>query len=613
MRVLLALLLSTMAAVEAGAQNREPKVIWLTIDTLRAENLHFMGYERETSPWMDKLAGKSVVFKWALSPSHATVVSVPSYMTGKYQSELFYNSFRDTWLPSKFTMLAESFKEAGFRTHWYTTNGNAARAKNHDQGIDEYHQLFPQGQVSANIEEVINFVKSKYSPGVQKEFIYVHLNDVHDPYRPPFPFDTMFGPMYRQATVHEGYALNKDRIRLFSNIPYFSEKHNLNQHDIDFLIGQYDGGIRYVDSKLNELLEAFDFDFKRDMLILSADHGEQFFEHGFLAHGRSMRSQDFRVPLIIYGPNFKPGQYDHAVSLLDLYPTLAELFGLEKPAGLRGTSLVPVLKGQAYEPHKVVAESADWRGRSALVVYGKYWYAINTQANILRPWLDWPYMEMLFDIQADPKCMVNIAAKEFDVANRYNEMLRNLDERFSSFAPNVIRKQGKLQFGPNLFSTDPKNDLSFSRFQNMPGLTKTKGGGVKLDVPAAKIVLTAETDPGFRYHLFEVDFSLESGWLTFEMQRADNAETLWKHEFRKPKSTGAKFRHAFYPKSEKTQLLIYMEKPGKATINPPTLRESNMKIVWPKRLPIHMEKPEKEDKGEVTEADKARLEALGYL
>ena len=597
----------------ADVDTKPGKVIWITIDTLRAENLHFMGYERETSPWMDSLAEKSVVFEWAISPSHSTIMSVPSYMTGKYQSELYHNAFHSTHLPDKFKLLAESFKERGFKTHWYSCNGNAG-GHNQAQGIDEHHMIYPQGVVNATIDEMITIARMNYTQSDKPEFIYFHTNDVHDPYRPPIPYDKMFGPKYKKSVVREGFALDEDRERFFSNIPYLSETSTIDQHDIDFLIGQYDGVIKYTDSKLGEVLDVFNFDYDHDMLIITADHGEQFFEHGFLGHGRSLRSQDFHVPLIIYYAGFKTQRYSKPVSLIDLYPTLAEIFELEAPQGLRGTSLLPVLMGMNPDPHYAVGESADWRGRAAVVVYDKYWYAFNTQAWKLRPWLEWPYMEMLFDLEKDPKCITNLSETLPDVAAQYNKEMCRLHERYLSYNTKAMdRKRIKPEYGPNRFDDVPANKEAWEKLEDVP-LFKIEGDNtLAINYPRPHVAITAPTTPGFKYHLFGVDVDLKSGWLTLEMKRTDTGATLWKHQFRKPGKRSKPFRRAFYPKTTEVRLLVYMEKSGKATIGWPSLRESNIPIVWPKRWPVQIEKPEEVKKETQSDADKARLEALGYL
>lgn len=614
--------LSAFPACSAGVQDdsssqsdsRPSRVIWITIDALRAENLSFMGYNRKTSPWMDEVARGSVVFDRAISPSHGTVLSVPSYMTGLYHSEFLHNAFRDTRLPDKFKMLAEAFKERGFITHWYTTNGNASRAKNHDQGIEHYCQIYPRGEVKARIDEVITVARLNYRPTQEREFIYIHLNDVHDPYRPPIPYDTMFGPGYGKSTVREGVVFDEDRQRFFSNIPYLSETGTIHQQDIDFLVGQYDGCIRYTDAKLPELLDVFNYDATRDLLIITADHGDQFYEHGFLAHGRSLRSQDFHVPLIMSWAGFSARRYSSTVSLLDLYPTLAELFGLSAPEGLRGTSLVPVLKGGNPESHYAVGETADWRGRGVVVVSDKYWYALNTQAMTLRPWLDWPYEELLFDLAKDPKCLNNLASELPVVCARLNKAMGRLHQRYAPFTSERIRRTPQAPvYGENLFDQVSANRERWGRFERTASVSASKEKRLAINMPRLEVSIVAPTDPSFKFHLFEAAIGLESGWLTLEMQRSDTGATLWTHQFRKKRQPASKFRRAFYPKSVETRLVVTMDKPGKATVDWPSLRQSNIDVVWPKRWPIQLEKPQIFDTPVQTEADKARMEALGYL
>ncbi len=607
-RVCVILLLLVLVLPAAAEQPR--KVVWITIDALRAGNLHFMGYEKQTSPWLDKLAGESVVFKRAFSPANITVRSVPAYMTGKFPSELFPNpSEKYDKLPEEFKTLAEAFKEAGYKTHWFTANPNAS-GKGQIQGVEDYRKLFPQSTVKASVDDIIRVLRAGHKPTNAREFFYIHLEDVHDPYRPPIPYDTMFSPLYKRALVREGIALDEDGKRFYSKLPYFSETHDLENIDIDFLIGLYDGAIRYTDSRLQDLLQSVGFDKTKDLLIVTSDHGEQFFEHGFLGHGRSIRSQDFHVPLIVSYAGFAPGDCPDSVSLLDLYPTLAELCGLEAPKGLRGTSLLPTLQGKNQEAHPVICESGGFRGRSVVLINQSNYYALNTQAYKLRPWLTWPYRELLFDLDKDPRCFDNILNEFPDKAKKSNIEMRELNPRFKPYSSDLIsRGNNKAKLGPNLLKTGTE----WPELKDIPQLKTLKSGALTFEQPGAKIVLPATVSAPNELHMLELEFGLESGWLSLELKDTAKQRGIWKYTFRKPKKPGTVFRSMLLPKSKNIQIEIYFEKPGKANIKSISLRACNIETIWPRKWPVQLQASSNPPQHKMSDAERARMETLGYL
>lgn len=606
--------------VAATAAPAKPgKVIWICIDALRAENLHFMGYERETSPYLDELASKSVVFRTALSPSNATIRSVPAYMTGMFPSELFHDPMKDHWLSSKFKMLAEGFKEIGYATYWITTNGNASRYGNQDQGIDHYFEVNSRTMVTATIDEVITTLEAVEQKPASPSFVYVHLNDVHDPYRPPIPFGRMFekGKSYSGKNVREGFLLDDDGQRIFSNLPGNMQTGTITQEDIDFMVDLYDGCIRYVDNRLPRLLEALNYDDAKDMLIVSADHGDQFFEDGFCGHGRTLRSQDFHVPLIVRYSGFPAHWYNEPVSLLDIYPTLVGLCGIEAPQGLRGTSLMPALLGEKDSgvTPGAIGDPVDWAGRGVVLASGNYWYALNTEAFMLRPWVSTPYIEWLFDLSADPKCRTNVATERVGDLMQCNAHMRQLFERMQPFTSEIVQpRDGDDTYGPNLLEEVPENRTAFEHF-GRPLAPVVETNMVSLQVERAKMALIAKTDPNYKMHLFEMAAGLDGAHLKIEFQRADSGLTTWTREFRKPrKITDVPLQLAVSTSAPETRIVVTVIGEGKAKIGWPSFRELVYDTIYPYKWPIQIAPPEAEGPTEgLDAAEQERLKALGYL
>ena len=172
-----------------------PRVIWITIDSLRADHMHYMGYGPETTPYLDDLAKKSVNFRMALSPSSMTFPSVPAYMTGRYPSEFLSRYAPGEALRDRFETLPEAFQRIGYETWWFTTNPNTASWRGFDQGVDHFHYLHPASGANSTIEDLTNFARDQFQPADKRQFIYFHIMDVHLPYLSPYPHD-------RQAGAH---------------------------------------------------------------------------------------------------------------------------------------------------------------------------------------------------------------------------------------------------------------------------------------------------------------------------------------------------------------------------------------------------------------------------
>lgn len=225
------------------------RVLWLTVDSLRADHLGYMGYSRATSPNLDALSCDSVNFRLAVPPSNVTRRSVTAYMTGKYYSQV-HDDPRENGLPEDEFTLAEAFKAAGFHTVACTSNFFLRPEEGQAQGFDQYLTAYSPSSPAGNIDELIRLLQRSYHPGNEREFIYVHTMDVHHPYRPPLPYSAEYAKPYARNIVREGNICNYDGSVVISNLPYYSETHDVQPEDVEFLISQYDGAIRYTDSSL---------------------------------------------------------------------------------------------------------------------------------------------------------------------------------------------------------------------------------------------------------------------------------------------------------------------------------------------------------------------------
>lgn len=586
-------LLSDAAAAQVSAPVApKPRVIVVLLDSLRADHLHYMGYDRETSPWFDKLAQESVVFKKAYATSDGTQRSVPAIMTGRYFSQLFSKPIDSDGLPADATTLADLFQQAGWRTAAWTTNPHLTPDNHFDQGFDSFEALIPQGVVYSRIEHVIRKIRNGYTRSDKPEFLYVHLMDTHTPFFPPAPFCDMFAPPEHGTFFKEGLMNGTDGSTAIGLPDYWRENHDVQPPDIAYMISQYDGEIRYASEYMPLLLDALQFSPETDSLVVLADHGEQFYEHGYINHNKSTLVEELHVPLMFQCPGLAPAACDVPVTLVDIVPTLCELNNLQTPQGLPGRSLVPALRGNALEPRELFAEGSDDRGPTGVVITADRLYYLNTEVNRWRcPWLLWPIEELLFDLANDPRCMNDIAAQHPPEADRLNETLRRLNPRFAQCLPPALtRDHGDVAFGTALPVAAPA-----------AGMNK-----VTVDTP---VVSPAMCEDAEKPYLLSFEYTVEADSL-MRVYMSDKAtgKHYYAYTFLKPQDQPKPFQAVVYPRTQECVVRFACKKGSGAFQNVQLKR-----VLTPEITIVSPETAAPPQQRNLTDDEKERMEALGYI
>jgi arylsulfatase A-like enzyme len=287
---------------------REPikKVVLITVDTLRTDRLGCYGYTaRPTTPFIDSWAPETLLFERAFAQAPWTVPSMGSLLTGHYPREAGAYTNRGD-LNDRLSTLPQLFRERGFRTASFNTNPLVMRRgfrRGFEYAVPESTGTkVPFGKVEPLLMQWLGeHTKDKF-------FIWVHDSDTHAPPTEGNPYLTTPG--------WKGY----------------------------------DAEVRWVDEAMrqivNRLRELGILD--ETLVILTADHGEAFGEHGLGGHQNVIYDEVLRVPLLLRYPGMKhTGRTMAEVEVLDLFPTILELAGLPIPPGTRGESLVPIAEGRA--------------------------------------------------------------------------------------------------------------------------------------------------------------------------------------------------------------------------------------------------------------------------
>ena len=317
-------------------------IILISIDTLRADRLGAYGYPLDTSPNFDRLAREGVLFERAIAQYPSTLTSHMSLFTGFYPRE-------HRVLPPS-TVLAESietfperFHAQGFKTAGHTEGGFVSGGYGFRRGFDDFTDTSygSDTDVERTFERGLTFLRDLESD--DRFLLFLHTYSVHDPYTPPNEYRRLFWPEEPPRV----FDSSGENLRLFN-----SGKLELSEEGLAYFEAMYDASVRYVDDVLGRFVaELEDLDLMSEtVLIVTSDHGEEFLEHGRLAHTQ-IYPECLEVPLLVVHPEVRSGQrVASLVELVDIAPTLYELAGLEVPAGLSGSGLIEQISSSVSTP-----------------------------------------------------------------------------------------------------------------------------------------------------------------------------------------------------------------------------------------------------------------------
>jgi arylsulfatase A-like enzyme len=316
-------------------------IVLISLDTLRADHLGLYGYQRPTSPNIDRWARQAIVFRNEVVQLPGTLPSHMSMMTSLYPREHGVLPLQDgvIRLSDSIRTVAELLKERGFRTAGYTDGGYVSAIYGFERGFDEFRDDFRRWpDVVAAGTEFLGSVGPE-----EPFFLFLHTYEIHDPYRPPEKYKRMFlAP--GQEPPFEPLAKNLVRVN--------RGEIQITGADVEALKGLYDASIRYVDDLFPRILEALEERglARRTMVILTSDHGEEFLEHGGLVH-EQVYDPTLRVPLIIDVPGW-PGKREFAelTETVDLMPTILGYAGVPVPEQARGQDLLKLVLGTDAAP-----------------------------------------------------------------------------------------------------------------------------------------------------------------------------------------------------------------------------------------------------------------------
>ncbi|HEY6129333.1 MAG TPA: sulfatase-like hydrolase/transferase [Candidatus Acidoferrum sp.] len=396
-------LLPTLAA--AATDPPKPNLILITLDTVRADRMGFLGSKLGLTPHLDALASQGVVFEHAYSQAPITPVSHATILTGTFPQYHGIRNFGDR-LPPSVPFLPEVLHSQGYHTGAFVgsiiLDPKNGFASGFERGFDVYNAGFHR-QKTGERREASMQRRGEVTLGYALEwldqqkggpfFLWFHLWDAHDPYNPPEPFRSQFPK------------------------------------------APYNGSIAYVDATVGKLLDYLRKQGLYDnvLIAIAADHGESLGDHGELTHSIFLYDSTIHVPLLLKlpGSRFVGQRVNANASLVDLTPTLLDALGQKPPPAMQGQSLLPLI-GNPRPENRPSFAAGDHSERS----FG--WSPLLSLRSGNHLYVRAPSPE-LYDLATDPGAKKNIYSANHATAVRFAIQVDNFVKRMSTGAPQALQ------------------------------------------------------------------------------------------------------------------------------------------------------------------------------
>jgi len=413
------------------------KICLLIIDCLRPDHLGCYGYDRNTSPYTDKIAQNGLVFTNTYAQANWTYPSVYSMVTGRYPSVLELSWF-DQKINPAFPVLPEVLSSHGYQTAIFSP---FSMLLNRDTFCSHFDEM---QSVKVNSNALDNF--TTWLGSHDDSFLMFHVGEyVHE----PFQAEEELVDLFLDSSTRPDRAKKSRAVQVLTSktttgndLRKIIGKINknltaLSKNELAYLLACYDAGIRKVDGfirDVHELLKGCGDDY---LFMLLADHGQSFMEHGFFGHGNTVYDEVVKVPLVVDFPGCKGARVSENIQLMDIYPTIMEHLKLDMPTEVDGVSFAKALKGQQLSPRTAFSEGYPYvslrSGDHKLISsYSKFWDRSEVSRLFSSGMTKSRFRDMLslyqqfrpakmFDLGEDPLETKNIRAQHSDLATKYSD------------------------------------------------------------------------------------------------------------------------------------------------------------------------------------------------
>lgn len=346
--ILTSLVLLGLASIAGGyflktaPEARPPNIILIIVDTLSA--LHLGTYDKslDNSPSMNALAAQGVRFERAYAAAPWTKPGVTAILTGLSPARHGVVHMRDS-VPQSLTTLAEMLQPNGYATFGVVSHTFLSERNGFAQGFDQYRQVNSMNRTHTSVtskkvtDTAVRWLNEHRTANGKPFFLLAHYFDPHFVYQNHSEFSHADGYTGKLKPAMPLKVL-RDR------------RHDFSRTDVDFLVNLYREEIAFTDRQIGMLIQSLPPDeLKNTIIVVTADHGEEFMEHGWIGHTRSLHEPVIRIPLLISFPaQLSPLTIQEPASQIDVLPTIMELAGISgADLPMEGHSLVPFMN----DPH----------------------------------------------------------------------------------------------------------------------------------------------------------------------------------------------------------------------------------------------------------------------
>ena len=427
--VVYSLLLLFVIGTRSEAKEDLPNILLLTIDASRPDHFSCYGYSRNTTPNIDKLARDGVLFTQAFSQSAWTTPGMISIFTSLYPPAHGVDA-KDRTLKDDVLTLPRFLKENGYAApvlpkfvdipnYWHL-------------GFDVVDKERFQAEEGEDLLKLLEAYKDR------RFFIWYHYHGLHLPYNPKNPYDKIF-----QEDIISGKSTDSESVSVVKQKSVIKNNSiNFDNADKKVIVALYDGQARQLDDYIGQLTERMKKwgILDNTIIIMTSDHGEELFEHGFIGHASTslnakLYDEIIHIPLIIWWPKkVKHKVVDELVQQIDIMPTILDMLGLPLPEGLQGYSLLSSIEGKpannlrpvfcetilgGYQSTKEIEEI---RLRCVRTKEWKLIYTTTSARNVSSGGLDNGKYE-LYNLSNDPKEERNIFENRPEVAKELKKKL----------------------------------------------------------------------------------------------------------------------------------------------------------------------------------------------
>lgn len=448
--------------VRAGTPS-SPNILLIVLDTVRADHMSCYGYQRRTTPNIDRFAEDARLYTNVLSPACWTLPTHASFFTGLPVSA-HGCSWAHPYLDEEFETLAERLKAAGYQTAGLSSNGFVCAQRGFDQGFEEF--WIPPGEGAAEyafVSRALDRWGVGQTPATadlmhqrlgrwfreQRDpekpfFIFLNYIEAHAPYTPQSHLLE-----WASAGALDKWSHRSQRKAVFRYM--FSRQETLTAAEIAELEALYDDELRFVDAKVGELLGFLRGAglYDRTLVIVTSDHGEHFGEHHMMEHQFSLYEPLVRVPLVVRLPErFKPGKDGTLVQSQDVFATMLQAAGLRIP-GENSTASLPLPAEASEGRQRAVAEYlaphagliSEFSQDLPLLDFSPFFRSLRAVQSGKTKLITWSSGESeLYDLEADPLEVHDLAGERAAVARDLGKALadwQSLVEPYVGRAPDV--------------------------------------------------------------------------------------------------------------------------------------------------------------------------------